>query len=301
MHVLQHISVMMQVITVYTYTIYNRRRQSPPLTEVPTDIPADTTFVNLLDNTISSIEGQLDHIAQLENLKLNNMFYTFPNLSNIGSHLKLLYLKDNNMVEIPANHLPLMPKLTGIWLNGNSLDMSKIPEVEIVSVAYNRITHICSSQIQQLHQIKNLWLTGNPLRVFPDLTPIAMTLEVLGVAEVGLTVVPGHLIDPLISLHILYLNGNKLVEFPSTNILNIDTKLKKLALSGNPITSISQHEMEVLSFVKEVNVERTQIITLPEHRSITQTHFNLTGSRFAACACDNSWVKLPGCNVHICQ
>ena len=152
----------------------------PPLTEVPTNIPAAETVVTLTNNAIASLDGQLDHMTNLQQLN------------------------------IKINKLATMPKLSA----------SAGSTLTVLLLTRNEISEVCLVDLMPLSSLVTLQLHHNKLKVFPDLSPLGDTLDFLGMESNGMTTVPAERLKPLVKLTTLKLSSNSLTALPDVSALS---------------------------------------------------------------------------------
>ena len=159
------------------------------LIEVPSNISSSETSVKLNNNAISSLDGRLDHITNLQRLYLiSNNFVAFPILSEVGGTLERLELGKNAISEIdPALLIPLV-KLTILNLYLNKLpifpDLSSVATtLQKLSVSRNEITTIPATRLDPLVKLAYLSIYSNLLSALPDMTGPSASLTDLNAQD----------------------------------------------------------------------------------------------------------------------
>ena len=170
-------------IVVHVNCLYNKNSQVPPLTQVPNDIPTSEKNVRLNCNAITSLDGRLDHLANLKYLIMgSNKLATFPDFSTFGGSLLKLGLNYNNITEVCPESLTPLKNLIWLMLAGNRIavfpDVSPLRStLERLTLAYNGITAIPARRLDPLVKLSDLFLHGNHLTTLPDVSALSATLS----------------------------------------------------------------------------------------------------------------------------
>ena len=162
--------IIARVLCTYYYNTSNA------LTEVPSNIPSDAWLVDLSTNQISSLDGKLDHIADLQHLYLGlNRITSCPNLLQIGQTLKGLVLTYNGMSKEEVEKcLGYLTRIEHLRLEG-TFRTSGIPDFSAVGTTLKKLEigmnniEVIGGQLDKLDELELLWLQGNDLKTFPDL------------------------------------------------------------------------------------------------------------------------------------
>jgi internalin A len=126
------------------------------------------------------------------------------------THLRSLYLTDNQFTELPDS-------------------VTRLTQLQLLSLNGNQITELPES-ITRLTQLRELYLINNGLKVLPGAVTRLIQLQTLGLMRNGLTELPES-IGQLTQLKVLYLEDNNLASLP-ISLLNLK-QLKNLYLHGN--------------------------------------------------------------------
>ena len=141
-------------------------RKDEGLTDVPTDIPIDVSWLDLTGNNITAL-GDCEFCLYTQLLRL---FLTSNSISVISSsafqHTALvsLYLNGNQLVVVPDLHF-IAETLERLLLNDN------------------QITSISPTAFDDCTALENLRLNGNPLTTVPRLNISVETLSYLDVSS----------------------------------------------------------------------------------------------------------------------
>eukprot|EP00058_Branchiostoma_floridae_P016569 XP_002602057.1 hypothetical protein BRAFLDRAFT_94441 [Branchiostoma floridae] len=254
-----------------TYSVYCKKKG---LTDVPSGLPANTTYLDLQENRIMNLGNRsLSQMPQLEELIL-----TSNQISNIDSDaftgttkLRRLVLTNNELDRVPSDALQPLANLKELFLDDNSITALQADgfvgnaNLTHLRLGYNRIGAIDNIAFTKLEKLEVLELQGNlltevPEQAFFDLTSlITLHLDHNRLAQLGrgpfqhLRVVqnlyisdqriPGalqmdfHAFGGLHELTTLELQYCKLTDVPFGQI-SVIPKLKVLRLTGNYITAL---------------------------------------------------------------
>ena len=117
-------------------------------TEVPRDLPQETTILDLKQNNISAVTNMsFAYLPQLRKLYLskNNIQFVASNAFDSLLHLQVLTLDENNIYDLPADLFTMNHKLQVIDLSGNMLMsfpthvFTSLLSLEDVDLSYNYI------------------------------------------------------------------------------------------------------------------------------------------------------------------
>ncbi|KZS17793.1 putative Leucine-rich repeat-containing protein 28 [Daphnia magna] len=166
-------------------------------------------------------------------------YYSLPEeLCICGNHVCELYLKYNNITELP-NWIENMTNLTNIYLQANYL--TELPEaiqfltsLTTLDVSQNHLTTIPSS-IGKLVNLKTLVLTQNQLACLPSSLGSLPCLVSLLVSSNKLTELPESL-HQCQNLEQIHLDFNQFTSLP--NFLTRLSRLKRLSVCSNQLTHL---------------------------------------------------------------
>ncbi len=194
------IFVLIHVILAVCGTMYERHGVN--LTQMPIDIPAEATLINVSHN----------HIAVID-----YMHGTFHSLSK---------------VVLNWNRLTVFPEL------GNSTDVS------VLHLDYNQIAIIPVDRLNVLTKLEALYMRGNRLVAFPDVS------------------------GPSSSLRILNLGTNNFTEMPLFE--NLGRNIITLNLVNNSISAIDKRHLLAVRNVRDLSLAKNGLRFVPEHQLLQQ-------------------------------
>ncbi|XP_060689458.1 toll-like receptor 7 isoform X2 [Hemiscyllium ocellatum] len=176
--------------------------RSNRLQNIPANIPANTTSLNLADNQISYISSH--HFSNLQNLtKLDLSWNLSPGKSMVIANDSFSSLRNLQELYLDQNHLDKIPKKLSLSLQLLSLNGSKI-----LNVTKEDLPDL--SNIETLHLSQNCYY-HNPCNVSNHIGDGAFSsgnkLKTLSLGSNNLTSVPRKLPETLSSL---YLHKNKI-------------------------------------------------------------------------------------------
>ncbi|KAL6459605.1 hypothetical protein MHYP_G00313640 [Metynnis hypsauchen] len=220
---------------------------------VPEDIAADTTLLDLQNNKISEIrENDFKGLKGLHALILVNNKITIIHAKAFAPLVSLqrLYLSKNLLKDIPAN----MPK---------SLQELRIHE--------NQISKIRKATFSGMAHVIVMELGSNPLTssgvdggAFADLKRVSY----IRIADTNITAIPKGLPSSLSELH---LDGNKITKVTSDSLKGLKN-LAKLGLSHNEISVVENGSLAVVPHLRELHLDSNALTAvppgLPEHKYI---------------------------------
>ncbi|KAM4569805.1 decorin [Odontesthes bonariensis] len=223
------------------------------LTDIPEDIPDDTTLLDLQNNKITEIkENDFKKLKGLHALILvNNKITTIhPKAFSPLTNLQRLYLSKNFLKDMPAN----MPK---------SLQELRIHE--------NEITKIKKTTFQGMAHVIVMELGSNPLKsagveagAFADLKRVSY----IRIADTNITEIPKGLPSSLSELH---LDGNKITKVTADSLKGMKN-LAKLGLSYNEISSVENGSLANVPHLRELHLDNNGLTSvpsgLPDHKYI---------------------------------
>ena len=142
------------------------------------------------------------------------------------------------------------------------------PAVTKIMLTTNSITDIPPSELTNLPVLNYIGIAENSLTVFPDLTPIAGTLEKLYAYENLMTTVDGTLLEALNVLTHLSLQNNLLTTFPTITSGSCLT-LEYLNIANNPI--VSPIYLDQFVVLNDLWLKYTEVSEIPDVGASSQT------------------------------
>ena len=173
-----------------------------------------------------------DHVTSL--FISNSGLEEFPNLTYIARGLESLEVTGNSIVNITAELLLELEDLTLLNVSDNLL--VSFPNVPIDA-------------------LKNLCLSENLFKVFPNLSRMANQIEQLDLGMNSISLVTDQDVDGFDSIKVLKLNWNQLHSFPG--IESIKDTLCHLSLKSNFISQISPMDILFLESNRSCNGDFT--------------------------------------------
>ena len=198
-------------------------RKLSQLTEIPLNIPNDTTRVNLFDNDISTIK--------------KNSFLYLDLCTDID-------LSKNNISQIQTGGFQGLSSLLRLHLEYNSLKVLNngiwkgLQSLRILYLNKNKISAIQDGTFHDITKLENLWLDSNNL--------VALRMDMF----LGLT-----------SLQELHLDHNKLSQIQQHTFLHVPN-LWALTLANNTIGLIEANAFSNLSKLKLLYMDQNNLTTL---------------------------------------
>lgn len=223
------------------------------LTNVPENIPKDTTLLDLQNNKITELkENDFKNLKNLHALILVNNKIGTVHPKAFASLMKLqrLYLSKNLLKEIPAN----MP-----------------PSLQELRIHENEITKVKKHAFDNLSQVYALEMGGNPLKnsgidsgAFKGLKKLSF----MRLSNTALTAIPKDLPSSLSEIH---LDGNKISRVKADSLKGLHN-LVRLGLSFNEIASVDNGSLDNAPYLRELHLDNNALIKVPaglaDHRYI---------------------------------
>ena len=214
------------------------------LTEIPTTLSSDITFLALSDNLISSIPSNAFHsFTDLVDIELNkNLLTEFPNVVPVADTLTKLDISENSLTYVPQNIISELVNLRYLKIGKNSItllpDLSMLDQLIDFNGYKNLYTTLDTNALADLADISEIHLNNNPpLTIGIDLVLSAtlVTLK-LGKNTLGPT---GYICDlgpNECSLDVLYNHETNLDAVPQ--MFDFKDNLTQLYLSTNSLTDV---------------------------------------------------------------
>lgn len=235
--------------------------------------------LNLKDNRIKTIEnGTFAGLASLNELNLANndiinMATIFTGLESVA----LINVEGNQIVDFPAQDMPIMrmltqlniaknslktisgnnflsfPRLENLNLSSNPIDNIEmgafrgLDKLETLDLSKGAIGNIPKGLLSSLHELRFLDLSNNRLAVFQTGVFSGLPeLRKLNISHNKITTYEKTGIFPLHSLHILDLSYNSLEDLDYKLLVNHLPSLSYIGLKNNPWPCYLKKEMEEL-------------------------------------------------------
>ncbi|KAM4676279.1 decorin [Discoglossus pictus] len=223
------------------------------LDQVPKDIPADTTLLDLQNNKITEIkDGDFKKLKDLHALILvnNEIKSISPGAFAPLTKLERLYLSKNHLKDLPTN----MPKA-----------------LQELRVHENKITKLKKSTFDGLNNMIVVELGTNPIEssgIEKGAFQGMKKLSYIRIADTNITNVPKGLPSSITELH---LDGNKISKVDADSLSGLNN-LAKLGLSFNNIVSIDNGSLSNVPHLRELHLDHNALAQVPgglgEHKYI---------------------------------
>ncbi|KAM9377471.1 leucine-rich repeat-containing protein 4.2 [Pholidichthys leucotaenia] len=247
------------------------------LIRVPPNIPPNTRYLNLMENSIETIQADtFRHLHHLEVLQLgrNAIRQIEVGAFNGLTSLNTLELFDNRLTVIPSGAFEYLSKLRELWLRNNPIEsipsyaFNRVPSLMRLDLGeLRKLEYISDGAFEGLHNLKYLNLGMCNLREFPNLSPL-MGLEELEISE---NVFP--------ELKPVAFHGLK--------------NLRKLWIMNSAITTIERNAFDDITALVELNLAHNNLSSLPHNlftplQYLVELHLHHNPWR---CDCDVVWLS----------
>ncbi|XP_074500313.1 biglycan b [Sebastes fasciatus] len=214
------------------------------LTEVPTNIPSDTKFLDLQNNRITELkENDFKGLTNLYGLSLrnNHISKVHPRAFVPLKHMQKLYFSKNLLTTVPKN-LP-----------------ASLVEIRIHE---NRIKKVSAGAFAGLSNMNCIEMGANPLHNsgFEPGAFKGLKLNYLRISESRLTGVPKDLPE---SLHELHLDHNE-IQAVELEDLSRYKNLYRLGLGSNHIRNIENGSLAFLPRLRELHLDNNRLNRVPQ-------------------------------------
>ncbi|XP_037628327.1 biglycan b [Sebastes umbrosus] len=214
------------------------------LTEVPTNIPSDTKFLDLQNNRITELkENDFKGLTNLYGLSLrnNHISKVHPRAFVPLKHMQKLYFSKNLLTTVPKN-LP-----------------ASLVEIRIHE---NRIKKVSAGAFAGLSNMNCIEMGANPLHNsgFEPGAFKGLKLNYLRISESRLTGVPKDLPE---SLHELHLDHNE-IQAVELEDLSRYKNLYRLGLGSNHIRNIENGSLAFLPRLRELHLDNNRLSRVPQ-------------------------------------
>ncbi|XP_035761502.1 biglycan b [Neolamprologus brichardi] len=213
-------------------------------TEVPTNIPRDTKFLDLQNNRITEIkENDFKGLTNLYGLSLRNNLISkvHPRAFVPLKHMQKLYFSKNLLTTIPKN-LP-----------------ASLVEIRIHE---NRIRKVPAGAFAGLNNMNCIEMGANPIQNsgFEPGAFKGLKVNFLRISEAKLTGVPKDLPQ---SLHELHLDHNQ-IQAVELEDLSRYKHLYRLGLGFNHIRNIENGSLSYLTMLRELHLDNNRLTRVPQ-------------------------------------
>lgn len=292
------------------------------LTAVPSDIPLNTSTLDLSYNSIAVFDSEkLAGCNQMEEIIMtSNQLTSFPNLTHVASTLRYLKLNRNQITVVNYNFLDALQNLFHLKLHNNlltslpnppgpsqtlsDLDVGdnqfgkRLPRLDIIGknlhslrIDGTNIGHLEPEDLM-LSGLEILYSMKNGISKFPNLTYIGGSLKELYLGGNSIELINAHFLNLLTSLTKLSLSSNRLTHLSNFHVNGtaILPKLDYLELTGNRFTALGDTS-EIMALAPKL----TQFLLGWNQVSVVPTHLNTTmiGAKFTVQLMQNKIETLP--------
>ncbi|XP_052085630.1 protein slit-like isoform X1 [Mytilus californianus] len=237
------------------------------LTEIPPNIPSDTTELYLNGNNLTSlVPNDLSGLTFLIVLDLseNNLESLPKGLLSSNTNLRVLDLSDNNIISLSKDLLSTTTNLNSLYLNDNNI--ISLPE----------------GLLSMTTSLEYIYLNDNNIISLPEgLLSMTTELQSLQLDNNKLVSLPEGLLSTTTKLVILFLRNNNLESLPE-GLLSTTTKFQLLNISGNALKCCLMKNV-----IKRLTTVNFVIGTCEDFNTTTEiTSFNTSDCRIPL---DGGW------------
>lgn len=207
--------------------------------ELTSDIPSDSTYIDLIHLKVRSIEGlNLERFTNLESINLRDNLITSLNGLKVlpetsKEKMEELDFYDNRIKHI-SRHVGEFPNLTQLDLSFNNIKhikhLENLTDLTQLYFVQNRITKI--ENIETLTKLENLEFGGNKIEIIENLNPFT-NLTQLWLGQNRISKLQG--LESLSKLRVLSIQSNRITKLEGLDQLE---SLEELYISHNRITKL---------------------------------------------------------------
>ncbi|XP_075039503.1 leucine-rich repeats and immunoglobulin-like domains protein 1 [Mixophyes fleayi] len=242
------------------------------LTEVPSDIPAWTTHLQLGYNELTAIPSLGPVASQVISLSLhhNKIRSIEPHELTEYTALENLDLSSNEITKIPSGSFPSRLRITDLNLGSNKLNSLEPGSFDNLSrslltlrLSKNRISQLPAKAFR-LHLLTQLELNRNRIRLIEGLTFQGLdSLEVLKLQRNNISRLTDGAFWGLARMQVLHLEFNSLTEVNSGSLYGL-MSLQQLYLGNNSISKISSGGWSFCQRLQELVLSHNNLTRLDE-------------------------------------
>ncbi|CAC5395389.1 unnamed protein product [Mytilus coruscus] len=262
------------------------------LAQIPSNIPKNTTVLDLSGNQISAINAtSLSGLTSLEKITFN-----VNEISSIDAgafsdlqSLERLFLENNKISSIDANLLSGLTSLEDLILDNNEISsiedgaFSDLGSLSTLSLYDNKISSIGAKLFSGLTSLKTLEISSNEITsIEDDAFPGLQSLVSLSLSSNKISRIEDGAFSDLQSLHFIAIENNNLTTV-SANIFDKDIDLRALYLRDNPLICCTMADF--VEWRQNQNNITSSDGTCTDFNSTTDIHsFNVS-----KCRIDGGW------------
>lgn len=247
------------------------------LTRVPPGIPTNTRHLNLMENSIESV--QADSFRNLHHLEVLQLGRNAIRQIEVGAfsgltNLNTLELFDNRLTVVPSGAFEYLSKLRELWLRNNPIE-------SIPSYAFNRVPSLMRLDLGELRKLE--YISDGAFEGLINLKYL----------NLGMCNVRGEMpnLTPLVGLEELEISENLFTEIKPGSFRGL-TSLKKLWIMNSQIGLIERNAFDDLSSLVELNLAHNNLSSLPHNlfaplKYLVELHLHHNPWN---CGCDSLWL-----------
>uniref|UniRef100_A0A8C7I4H9 Leucine rich repeat containing 4.2 n=2 Tax=Oncorhynchus TaxID=8016 RepID=A0A8C7I4H9_ONCKI len=247
------------------------------LVRVPPGIPTNTRYLNLMENSIETIQADtFRHLHHLEVLQLgrNAIRQIEVGAFNGLTSLNTLELFDNRLTGIPSGAFEYLSKLRELWLRNNPIE-------SIPSYAFNRVPSLMRLDLGELRRLD--YISDGAFEGLQN-------LKYLNLGMCNLMEMP--VLSPLTGLEELEMSENTFPEMKPGSFRGL-CSLQKLWIMNSGITVIERNAFDDITALVELNLAHNNLSSLPHDlfaplQYLVELHLHHNPWR---CDCDVVWLS----------
>ncbi|KAL2102157.1 hypothetical protein ACEWY4_001325 [Coilia grayii] len=248
------------------------------LTRVPPGIPSNTRHLNLMENSIESV--QADSFRNLHHLEVLQLGRNIIRQIEVGAfngltNLNTLELFDNRLTVVPSGAFEYLSKLRELWLRNNPIE-------SIPSYAFNRVPSLMRLDLGELRKLE--YISDGAFEGLHNLKYL----------NLGMCNIRGDIpnLSPLFGLEELEISENLFSEIKPGSFRGLRA-LKKLWIMNSQIGLIERNAFDELPSLVELNLAHNNLSTLPHNlftplRYLVELHLHHNPWN---CDCDSLWLS----------
>ncbi|XP_035680846.1 leucine-rich repeat-containing protein 70-like [Branchiostoma floridae] len=241
------------------------------LTAIPTNIPDNTTQLNLHANNLSVVPH--DAFEQHDQLSLvylhsNNIVAIEDGAFSGLTNLMYLYLSENKLTQLTAGTFGGLNNLVYLFLDNNFIGnmeggtFSILTNLVFLHLRYNNLTALHNDTFKGPSRLNSLYLSGNCISsIAPGAFTGLQALRYLYLDNNCLTELPKASFEILSGLYRLELSSNPILTLPDESFKNMNL-LKYLLMEDMALSKIENKAFVGLNDLKYVFLQNNNLVTL---------------------------------------
>jgi Leucine-rich repeat (LRR) protein len=191
------------------------------------------------------------------------LFYSAPFPAALFTELRYLDAHNTSISWADLTHNSLLIFLNFSWCGLRSLAGIERPYLNLLTIdlRHNQLTAVPASVLTSLPQLRELWLSGNPLAGlhFPDTSHRFSALQLLDASEVGLAQLDVQRLSEVFpNLRVLNLSHTGLSRLPVEGFQPLQ-QLRVVDLTGCPVSQFSDAMFHGLQKLEDVLADNFQL------------------------------------------